>query len=94
MQDQRWEYLEIYLAGRDWADSTGASGELEVASVGAYSHVNTNELLDDLGSVGWELVSVVSGQLHGTYKLYLKRPFGDDGGDEGEADEGDGEADT
>lgn len=84
MQDLRWEYLEVYIAGHDWADSTGATGELPVVPVGGYSHVNSNELLDDLGSVGWELIGAVPGHISGTYKLFLKRPFADDE-DDGEA---------
>jgi hypothetical protein len=78
VQDLRWEYLEIYIAGHDWADSTGATGELPVVTLAGYSHVNSNELLDDLGSVGWELIGAVAGQMSGTYKLFLKRQLDED----------------
>lgn len=87
MQDLRWEYLEVYIAGQDWADSTGDTGTLPVVAVGGYSHVNTNELLDDLGSVGWELVGAVPGHISGTYKLFLKRALADEDGAEDEDEE-------
>jgi hypothetical protein len=77
MQEQQWEYLEVYLSGRHWADSTGASGELPEVSVAGYTHANSNELLDDLGAVGWELTAVLPGHYSGACKLFLKRPLVD-----------------
>jgi hypothetical protein len=85
---QEWEYLEIYLAGRHWADSTGATGEVDEVQVGGYSHANTNDLLDDLGAVGWELVAALAGSSGGSSKLFLKRPLMDEADDEGDEDEG------
>jgi hypothetical protein len=75
MTVQEWEYLEVYLVGRSWADSTGATGEVEEIRVNGYGHANTNELLDDLGAVGWELVTALPGTSSGTAKLFLKRPL-------------------
>ncbi len=82
---QEWEYLEVYIAGRKWADSTGAEGDLEEVHVGGHSHVNSNQLLDDLGEVGWELGAVVPGQTSGVYKMFFKRPFS--GGEDDEAED-------
>ena len=85
---EQWEYLEVYLTGRHWADSTGAGGDLSEVSVGGQPHANTSELLDDLGTVGWELVAAMPGQYSGTYKLFLKRPFTDEETESGNGSDG------
>ena len=64
---QKWEYLRVVM---EWTDLSGWNW-----SDG--SKKNTNDHLNELGKLGWELVSVAvfaSGKVW-EHSYYLKRPL-------------------
>jgi hypothetical protein len=75
---QRWAYLEVYVFGDDWADSTGRTGTLPAAPTPEHPQFRPHTLvpvLDALGAERWEVAGVVATNTN-NYHLILKRPAG------------------
>lgn len=72
-QIQAWEYVEVYVDVNNsaWRDSRGNVGDLRAR----HYRFAPDELLDELGADGWELVGVVPIGAGGhSYGMFLKRP--------------------
>ena len=74
----QWEYLEIVTSGsigdRYWSDNQGRSGRLPNMPPGEFGRREyASPLLNQLGAMGWELVSVTP---RGDY--IFKRPRGEE----------------
>lgn len=75
-----WEYLEIFVKGGGWIDSSGREGKLSEdrrSSYRLYWHPLA-AVLQERGTEGWELVAAVGGEKphdpQFDYRLFLKRP--------------------
>ena len=70
---QSWEYLQVCVIDRNWADSLGRNGQLAPGPGLDWRLVTP--LLNELGGEGWELVGTTSGDGRANiYQLFLKRP--------------------
>lgn len=65
---EKWEYLEVYISGSDWHDSSGNTGKLDAVTVGKIDNYfyNSTPVLNELGRSGWEL----EGMMHATDMRY------------------------
>lgn len=75
-----WEYLEVsFPESGTWKTSSGETGELVFVRHGAredFGYLSHQELLDELGAKGWELVQQF--KVDGGHRMHLcllfKRP--------------------
>ena len=70
-----WEYLEAYVYQDEWVDSSGrrktVGRKIKVRDASVY--FTATAALNELGSRGWELVSVGFSDMS-LFRLFLKRP--------------------
>ena len=70
---QTWEYLDVFIIGQQWVDSTGAKGELLTSTqLGVVTARLNAPLFSRYGAQGWELVGQTSDGQGATYTF--KRP--------------------
>ena len=71
---QQWEYKDVHVAATTWTDGTGSRGSLQrFAHEAGHSFWSANQLLNELGSEGWELIGSAAGAAD-HYVLFFKRP--------------------
>ena len=73
---QRWEYLNVHIAGDSWQDSNGRSGIVPIAQMSASvrDFPDSSTLSAALGQDGWELVAVAAEAMD-MQTLFFKRPL-------------------
>jgi hypothetical protein len=72
---QKWEYLELYTSGPQWADSFGESGMAEPGPKPKnwpHRWGTVQPRLNQLGQDGWEVVGIT--QVGDFVRYLFKRP--------------------
>jgi hypothetical protein len=69
---QQWEYIDLFLRGSSWADSTGRSGKLPATRIDGTNTLALSPVLNELGTEGWKVVGIMPGST--TTRIILTRP--------------------